>query len=219
MREGLSPEDARSAALRAFGNPTLVMEDVREMSPWTWWDRLGQDLRYALRGFRRSPAFAATAVLSLALGIGANTAIFSILNTLVLRPLPIRDPSTLFQVTHGGDGGVSKSSTYALYEQLKARTDDDCGRVSGQPVIHHARDGRRSCRCRGGAAGHRRLLQPAGHRSGHRHRDRAPTTREGRPRTAWSSSATRTGRAGSGATLASSVGRSRSTRCRTRLSA
>ena len=73
---------------------------------WTWWERLAQDLRYGVRGFRRTPAFAATAVLSLALGIGANTAIFSIFNTLVLRPLPVRDPATLFQVVHSGDGGT-----------------------------------------------------------------------------------------------------------------
>ena len=104
IREGLSPDDARRAALKAFGNPTDVMEDVREMSMWIWWERLAQDLRYGLRGFRRSPVFAATAVLSLALGIGATTAIFSIFNTLVLRPLPVRDPATLFQVLHRGDG-------------------------------------------------------------------------------------------------------------------
>ncbi len=120
IRDGLSPDQARRAALKAFGNPTHVAEDVRELSPWTWWERLAQDLRYALRGFRRTPAFTATAVLSLALGIGANTAIFSVLNALVLRPLPVRDPSTLFQVVHHGDGGPSASSTYALYEHLKA---------------------------------------------------------------------------------------------------
>lgn len=134
VREGLSPDEARSAALRAFGNPTQVMEEVREMSVWTWWDRLGQDLRYAFRGFRRSPAFAATAILSLALGIGANTAIFSILNTLVLRPLPIRDPSTLFQVVHTGDGGVFESSTYALYEHLKTHAKTIAGTFQVDPT-------------------------------------------------------------------------------------
>ena len=107
---------------------------MREMSVWTWWDRLGQDLRYALRGFRRSPAFAATAVLSLALGIGANTAIFSILNTLMLRPLPVRDPSTLFQVVHSGDGGVSESSTYALYEHLKTHAKTIAGTFQVNPT-------------------------------------------------------------------------------------
>ena len=120
------------------------MEEVREMSMWTWWERLAQDLRYALRGFRRSPAFAATAVLSLALGIGANTAIFSILNTLVLRPLPVRDPATLFQVVHSGDGGAFESSTYALYEHLRAHAKTIAGDVPGQPDIDDEGPGRRS---------------------------------------------------------------------------
>ncbi len=86
---------------------------------WIWWERLAQDLRYGLRGFRRAPALSATAVVSLALGIGATTAIFSIFNTLVLRPLPVSHPATLFQVLHRGDGGASESSTYAFYEHLK----------------------------------------------------------------------------------------------------
>lgn len=126
IRDGLSPDQARRAALKAFGNPVDVREDVRETSMWIWWERLAQDVRYSLRGFRRSPAFTATAVLSLALGIGASTAIFSIFNTLVLRPLPVRDPPTLFQVLHRGDAGASESSTYALYEHLKnhAKTPD-----------------------------------------------------------------------------------------------
>ena len=120
MRAGLSPDEARRAALKAFGNPVLVAEDVRETSMWIWWERLVQDLRYGFRGFRRTPVLIATAVLSLALGIGAATAIFSIFNVLLLRPLPVRDPSGLFQVVHRGDRGTSESSTYALYDHLRA---------------------------------------------------------------------------------------------------
>ena len=74
----------------------------------------GSSLRPA--GLPRTPAFTATAVVSLALGIGATTAIFSIFNTLVLRPLPVRDPATLFQVLHRGDAGASESSAYAFHE-------------------------------------------------------------------------------------------------------
>ena len=122
VRKGLSPEEARRAALMAFGNPEHVLEDVREVSMWIWWERLVQDLRYGLRGLRRTPALAAMAVLSVALGVGASTAIFSVFNTLVLRPLPVRDPASLFQVQHRGDAGVFDSSTYALYEHLKDRT-------------------------------------------------------------------------------------------------
>ena len=106
VREGLSPDHARRAALKAFGNPADISEDVRETSMWIWWERLAHDLRYSLRGFRQNPPFTATAVLSLALGIGATTAIFSIFNTLVLSPLPVRDPATLFQVLHRGDAGA-----------------------------------------------------------------------------------------------------------------
>jgi predicted permease len=80
-----------------------------------------KDIRYSVRTFARRPLFTAAILLSLAFGIGANTATFSILNTLMLRPLPVRDPSALFQVLHSGDGGASESSTYALYALLKAQ--------------------------------------------------------------------------------------------------
>jgi putative ABC transport system permease protein len=95
---GLAPEEARLAALRAFGNTALVKEDTRAMWGWTFFDRLAQDGRYALRGMRRSPAFTATVALSLALGIGANTAIFSLIDALLLRWLPVRDPQELVQL-------------------------------------------------------------------------------------------------------------------------
>jgi predicted permease len=134
IHEGLSPANARRAALKAFGNPADVMQDVRETSMWIWWERLVQDLRYGLRGFRRSPAFTATAVLSLALGIGATTAIFSIFNTLVLRPLPVRDPATLFQLLHRGDGGTSESSTYAFYELVKTQAKTIAGAFQVDPT-------------------------------------------------------------------------------------
>ena len=98
---GLSPDDAPSAAQRAFGNTTLVMEDMRAMWTWTPIDRLAQDLRYALRTMRKNLGFSAAAILSLALGIGANTAIFSLIDTLLLRSLPVRNPAELVQVLCG----------------------------------------------------------------------------------------------------------------------
>jgi hypothetical protein len=98
QESGLSAEEARYAAQRALGNATLLKEDAREAWGWLFLDRLKQDLRYALRGMRKSPGFTATAALSLALGIGANTAIFSLIDAVLLRWLPVRDPRGLSQV-------------------------------------------------------------------------------------------------------------------------
>src|SRR3954470_6109415 len=95
---GASPADAYTAARRRFGNRALLREDSADAWGWRWLDNLGQDVRYALRGFARSKGFAATAVLSLALGIGANTAIFTVVNGIVLRPLPFPEPDRLVQL-------------------------------------------------------------------------------------------------------------------------
>jgi predicted permease len=92
---GLSLDQARYAAQRALGNTTLVQEEIREMSRWMLLDRLRQDLHYAFRTLGRNRGFTAVAILTLALGIGANTAIFSLLNAVELRRLPVRDPQQL----------------------------------------------------------------------------------------------------------------------------
>ena len=88
LRQGLSPEDARQAAQRRFGGVMQAKEVYREVGSFVWLDDLARDVRHALRTFRRAPAFTAVTLLTLALGIGANAAIFSVLNGVILRPLP-----------------------------------------------------------------------------------------------------------------------------------
>src|SRR6266403_5566397 len=93
--EGLAEEQVRWAARRELGNLTLVQEDTRAMWGWTILEQFGQDLRYAFRTMNANRLFTLLAVLSLALGIGANTAIYSFMDAILLRSLPVSDPKSL----------------------------------------------------------------------------------------------------------------------------
>jgi predicted permease len=123
QERGLPAEEARYAARRALGNAAILKEDVREAWGWLFVDRLQQDLCYAWRGMRKSPGFTAAAMLSLALGIGVNTTMFSLVNALMLRGLPVEKPEELFDVVlpdreHAGYFGFS----YPLFEALRDHT-------------------------------------------------------------------------------------------------
>jgi predicted permease len=92
VRAGMSERDARDDAQRRFGSSTLLKEETRERDLFRWLETFAQDLRYGVRMLRRSPGFTAAVVLTLALGIGANTAIFTLIDAVMLKSLPVKDP-------------------------------------------------------------------------------------------------------------------------------
>ncbi|HEY1897699.1 MAG TPA: permease prefix domain 1-containing protein, partial [Terracidiphilus sp.] len=130
---GLSGEESRYAARRAFGNPTLIREQTHEAWGWAPLERLGQDFRYALRQLARSPGFAAAAILTLALGIGATAAIFSLVNTVLLRPLPFPESDRLLWLAmqdHSVPGVVPESLSYPDYFDWRAQNHTFSGMAS-----------------------------------------------------------------------------------------
>jgi putative ABC transport system permease protein len=140
IEQGLSPEDARRAALIELGGREQVKERVREASMGHFLETLWQDLRYGLRMLQGNPGFAAVAVFSLALGIGANTAIFSLMDAVLLKMLPVKNPEQLFFLERAGvrredneDSGLS----YAFFEQLRSHRDAItavCATIGGSRV-------------------------------------------------------------------------------------
>ena len=116
---GLSEPEARREAQRRFGNRTLQKERMRDADVLVWLESIIADLRYAARALRASPGFALVAILSLGLGIGANTAIFSLIDAVMLKSLPVSHPEELVQVTIDDNTIL----TNPIWEQLRGRKD------------------------------------------------------------------------------------------------
>src|SRR5215470_3585605 len=105
--QGLTQQEAETVARREFGNVTVAQERFYLSGRWLWWEHLKRDVAYAVRVLSRNPGFTLVAVLSLALGIGANSLVFSVVNALVLRQLPIEHPEqVVFLETSNAGPGV-----------------------------------------------------------------------------------------------------------------
>ena len=120
---GASGEEARNAALRAFGNPTLIREQTRATWSWNWLESLARDLRLSLRTLGRAPAFTVVAILVMALGIGANVALFTVVRGVLLKPLPFQDPDRLAMLSeaslHEDDTAGSNWVAGGIYAEWK----------------------------------------------------------------------------------------------------
>src|SRR5262245_48325595 len=141
IKEDLNPAEARRAALIELGGREQVKEKVWEVSAGHQLETLWRDLRYGLQMLRRNPGFSAVAVLSLALGIGANTAIFSLMDAVLLKMLPVKNPEQLFFLERSGvrrDRKEGSGLFFAFFEQLRAQREaiaEVCA-VGGSPRVN-----------------------------------------------------------------------------------
>jgi hypothetical protein len=127
IRSGLTPEEAYVRARRQFGNVTRLRQDIYEMNGIRFVDGVTQDLRIAVRMLRAAPIVTGMAILSLALGIGANTAIFSLVDSLLLRTLPVPEPERLVLLASTGTPTSRRTAwSYGLWEEIRQRATQMC---------------------------------------------------------------------------------------------
>ncbi len=119
---GASSEQARAAAIREFGNVALIEDVTRETWGWVWLERLGQDLKYAFRQLRRSPVFTITVIATLTLGLGATAAMFTVVDHVLLRPLPYQDSHQLVTINEAGKKGATGGTPFLDLRQWHQRS-------------------------------------------------------------------------------------------------
>ena len=137
ITKGLPPEEAAQAAQRQFGNRTSLKETAIDLWAFPALDEAGRDLLFAARFLRKSPSFAIAAIVSLALGIGVNTAVFSLLNALALKPLPVKAPGELSRIGSLENNGMTLPVPVRVLEDLRKDSllQGVCGFLAGDGIV------------------------------------------------------------------------------------
>ncbi|HUH64273.1 MAG TPA: ABC transporter permease [Terracidiphilus sp.] len=140
MAGGMSADEARAAAMRAFGNPALLREQTRATWRWASLDSLGRDLRYGARTLRRAPGFVFIAILVMAMGIGANVALFTVVRSILLKPLPFEDPDRLLMLYESGLLGAEPAVHNVVAGGVYAQWRKENRSFSRLALVHDGQD-------------------------------------------------------------------------------